>query len=388
MLAFMYRSLRYLLFTLIISLPFSAAQATQATCEKTWLAWENFKRNFIDKDGRVVDGSTEAMKTTSEGQSYALLFSLVANDRTTFDLLLNWTEKNLAAGDLTSNLPAWAWGKKEDDRWGVLDNNSASDADLWMAYTLGEAGRLWTDRRYVALSSLMANRILSAETLEVRGLGVVLLPGSNGFTPSATSVRLNPSYAPLQLMRWFTAHSKDPRWPSLLASSRQLIIGSSPKGYAPDWVIYDYGQGFRHDSNEKSPGEKRDVGSYDAIRVYLWAGMLNRDDEERQSLLEALKPMAKFVESHGYPPQSIHTLTGASDYQGSSGFSAAMVPFLQAVGLNKAADAQLQRIETQPVAEDSYYDQVLSLFALGWHDSLYRFDHKGNITPSWISQCP
>lgn len=335
----------------------------------------------------MIDGSTEIMKTTSEGQSYALFFALVANDRITFDLLLNWTEKNLANGDLASNLPAWVWGKKEDDSWGVLDNNSASDADLWMAYSLGEAGRLWTERRYVALSSLMANRILSAETLEARGLGIVLLPGSNGLTPSATRVRLNPSYAPLQLMHWFAAHSKDQRWPSLLTSSKQLIVGSSPKGFAPDWVIYDYNKGFLPDANEKSPGEKSDIGSYDAIRVYLWAGMLNRDDEERQSLLAALKPMAKFVESRGYPPQSIHVLTGASEYQGSSGFSAAMVPFLQAAGLNKAVDSQLQRIETQPVAEDSYYDQVLSLFALGWHDSLYRFDHKGNITPSWISTC-
>lgn len=380
---FMQRTVRYIALTLIISLtPFGISHAE--SCEKKWPAWESFKKNFISADGRVIDSSTEGMHTTSEGQAYAMFFSLVANDPATFEKLLNWTSLNQSQDDLTSHLPSWVQGKKEDDTVGVLDENSASDADLWMAYTLGEAGRLWTNRRYVALSSLLANRILAAETLEVHGLGLVLLPGSVGFTPTPTQVRLNPSYVPLQLMHWFTTHSKDPRWVSLLNTSRQLIVKSSPKGYAPDWTIYDYDKGFMPDPD----GEKSGIGSYDAIRVYLWAGMLNRDHEDRALLLDALKPMARFVESQGYPPESIHTLTGAADNEGPAGFSAAMIPFLRAAGLNRAAEQQLARIGAQPIEEDRYYDQVLSLYALGWHDNLYRFDSKGNLTPRWISTCP
>jgi endoglucanase len=60
----------------------------------------------------------------------------------TFDRLLHWTQANLAGGDLQTHLPAWLWGKQgrpvEDSR-----PNSASDADVWMAYALIEAGRLW-----------------------------------------------------------------------------------------------------------------------------------------------------------------------------------------------------------------------------------------------------
>ena len=382
---FIHRMLCRLSLILILSLSaFSAAHAATSNCEKPWPAWDAFKKNLINEDGRVVDSISDAMITTSEGQAYALFFSLVANDRAMFDKLLNWSEKNLAAYDLMTRLPSWQWGGEEEQARGVMDENSASDADLWMAYTLGEAGRLWTDRRLVALSSLLANRILATETMEVPGLGQVLLPGASGFTPSATRVRLNPSYVPLQLMRWFVTHSKDPRWASLLNTSRRLIVDSAPEGYAPEWAVYDYNRGFMLDEDD----DRRGFGSYNAIRVYLWAGMLNADDADRRVLLDALKPMARFVSSHGWPPESINILTGVANNPGPSGFSAAMVPFLQAAGMKKAVNEQLQRIAAHPISEDSYYSQVLSLYALGWHDNLYRFDLNGNLTPRWMSTCP
>lgn len=377
----MHRIFRYIAFALIFNMS-SIAQA--ASCEKSWAAWDTFKQNLIDKDSRVIDGSSDAMKTTSEGQTYALFFSLVANDQATFDKLLNWSENNLAKGDLTASLPSWELGKKEDASLSVLDENSASDADLWMAYTLGEAGRLWGERRYIALSSLLASRILANETLNVPGLGLVLLPGATGFTPTPTTVRLNPSYLPMQLLRWFTAHSNDPRWTSLLKSSLQVIVKSAPNGYAPDWTIYDYSSEFMPDSDPKTS----DIGSYDAIRVYLWAGMLNQDDENRRVLLDALKPMAQFVGQKGAPPESINTVTGAATTYGPIGFSAAMIPFLQASDMKNATEEQLSRIEAHPAAQNSYYDQVLSMFALGWHDNLYRFDSNGNLVPRWMSTCP
>lgn len=376
--------LRYLILSLTFGLlPYSTLHAAPAGCGQPWSAWEAFKTSFISEDGRVVDSNTDALMTTSEGQAYALFFALVANDRQTFSRLLNWTENNLAEGDLASRLPAWAWGKRGGSDWGVLDENSASDADLWMAYALGEAGRLWGDRRYIALSSIVANRILDTETRDVGGLGIVLLPGANGFIEGDNAVRLNPSYVPLQLMRWFAAHSKDSRWAALLDSSRQLVAGSAPKGYAPDWVIYESGRGFVFDADDNKLG----VGSYDAIRVYLWAGMLNRDAADYQPLLKALRPMAEFVERHGHPPESIQVLTGRAGDPGSSGFSAAMVPLLQAAGLNDALGKQLQRIEAEPVAGDAYYDQVLSLYALGWYSGHYRFASDGKLIPRWMSTC-
>jgi len=376
------RILRFFVCTVLLSLPLQGHTASES-CEPSWPAWDSFKKNLVSQDGRVIDYSSETNKTTSEGQAYALFFALVANDRVMFEKLLNWTERNLTPNDLSSRLPAWAWGKNDQGNWGILDNNSASDADLWLAYTLGEAGRLWDERRYIALSSLLANRILQDETLKAPKLGLVLLPGIDGFIHDEQRVHLNPSYLPMQLMRWFTTHSKDPRWNALHDTSQKTIIQSSPRGYAPEWTIYDYERGFLPDDN----AEKSSEGSYNAIRVYMWAGMMHWSDPTRQALMDRLMPMGRLVRNLSTPPESVNVLTGTASGTGSSGFSAAMIPFLQAAGLHKIAQQQIERIESHPISGDNYYDQVLSLFALGWHNKLYRFDPTGNITPGWKTKC-
>lgn len=357
-----------------------AAPATVAACGNGWAAWEGFKKEFISEGGRVVDGSIASKPTTSEGQAYALFFALVANDRNAFELILKWTEDNLANGDLTVRLPAWIWGKKADDSWGVIDGNPASDADLWIAYALGEAGRLWGVRRYVALSSLLANRILREESADLPGLGPSLLPAPAGFTPGPASWRLNPSYMPLQLMQWFARHCKDPRWEKLLASSRQIIKAASVKGYAPDWIIYDKEQGFQIDRQGSEKGE----GSYNAIRVYLWAGMLAENAGDRRALLDTLKPMAQFVQDKGYPPESINVESGVANNAGSSGFSAALLPLLSSGGFSQAYEEQQLRIESKPLKADAYYEQVLGLYAFGWQQQFYRFEASGNLVPRWV----
>jgi len=111
-----------------------------AQTRSAWPFWSSYQQHFISPDGRVTDFSRGSM-TTSEGQSYALFFSLVADDAKEFERIRQWTEDNLASGSLAENLPAWSWGKDARGGWGVLDRNSAADADLWIAYSLLEAGR-------------------------------------------------------------------------------------------------------------------------------------------------------------------------------------------------------------------------------------------------------
>src|SRR5262245_48780456 len=112
--------------------------------------WRSYTAAFMDDQIRVIDRDASD-RTTSEAQAYAMFFALVANDRARFDSLLHWTELNLASGDLAAHLPAWLWGRRPDKEWGVIDANSASDADVWMAYTLLEAGRAWGQSRYTEL---------------------------------------------------------------------------------------------------------------------------------------------------------------------------------------------------------------------------------------------
>ena len=178
--------LKRLTIGMLLLCAFSAA----AACE--WPAWQQYKQFYISEQGRVIDPSSPNRITTSEGQSYGLFFALVANDRPAFDQLLTWTENNLAAGDLSAHLPAWLWGENEQKQWTVLDSNSASDADLWIAYNLLEAGRLWKSRRYQTLGTLLLQRIAREEVADIPGLGLMLLPGKVGFV-AEDRWRLNPS---------------------------------------------------------------------------------------------------------------------------------------------------------------------------------------------------
>jgi len=147
-----------------------AAAAQGAGCAP-WADWQDFQAAFLGAGDRVIDPASARAVTVSEGQAYALFFALVAGERVRFERLLRWTEDNLARGDLSLHLPAWQWGRRDDGSWGVLDANSASDADLWLVYALGEAGRLWRERRYLALSSVLAERVLREETVQLPGLG-------------------------------------------------------------------------------------------------------------------------------------------------------------------------------------------------------------------------
>ncbi len=129
-----------LLFPLVPGvLALAAVTAQNAEGLAKWPLWESYADHFIDGDGRVIDFDSED-RTTSEGQSYVMFFALVANDRERFARVLGWTERNLTSLGLKKQLPAWMWGKGPDGAWGMRDGNSASDSDLWIAYTLIQGG--------------------------------------------------------------------------------------------------------------------------------------------------------------------------------------------------------------------------------------------------------
>lgn len=376
---------------LAVAVMFASGSALASSC--AWPDWDHFKQNTLSADGRVIDASTPQQVTVSEGQAYALFFALVANDRPTFDRVLNWTQNNLAQGDLTQHLPAWQWGRhdaKDDHKgaapsWGVLDSNPASDADLWIAYTLLEAGRLWHERSYTALGTVLARSIAARETAVLPGLGRTVLPGPVGFHPQDDVWRLNPSYVPLQVMRQL-AHAlpQQTEWKAVLDSSTKLVTGTAPHGFSPDWAIYRRDQGFAPDEQSKAES------AYNAIRVYLWAGMLAADAPARASVLESFVPLADFVAAHGFPPERVDTQTGtAGSNEGNAGFSAAVAPYLAALGRRDLAQAQVQRSRTLAAqSAPGYYSQVLMLFGLGYLDGLYRFDADGAVVPAWTSTCP
>lgn len=380
----------------------AAAAATAAPAPACkWADWDAFRQHLMSADGRVIDRSSDQQATVSEGQAYGLFFALVANDRTSFDKLLAWTENNLAQGDLVSHLPAWIWGKLTPAQaasaghsghagsgWGVIDSNPASDADLWIAYALLEAGRLWQERRFTALGTLLARRILREETAVLPGLGRTVLPGPQGFRLSDKRWRLNPSYVPLQVMRRLAAAlPEEPAWQQMVGTSARLMLDTAPRGFSPDWVEYETGRGFLPDAATRAES------AYNAIRVYLWTGMLPADEPQRAALLRTFTPLADYVAARGYPPERIDTQTGQpGPNAGNGGFSAAVAPYLAALGRADQAAAQARRTrelaQREPGGQAGYYTQVLTLFGLGYLDGQFRFARDGALLPAWKTGCP
>ncbi|MDX1722396.1 MAG: cellulose synthase complex periplasmic endoglucanase BcsZ [Pseudomonas sp.] len=347
--------------------------SAHAGCQ--WPLWEQFKQRFVDAGGRVIDSSDPRAITTSEGQAYALFFALAAGDRQTFERLLRWLEDNLAQGDLQRHLPAWLWGRNPEGQWQVLDSNSAADADLWLAYSLQEAGRLWQHADYSRLSARQLALIQHHEVAQLPQLGPVLLPGTKGFT-AQDRWTLNPSYSPLPLLHSFAHRYPNSIWAAMLEPTQRMLEQTSARGFVPDWVEWQNGQ---WQASAKSGWQ----GSYDAIRVYLWAGM----QEPPANLVQHFQPMLRYLRQHGHPPLRVDSLTGTAEGHGPQGFSAALLPLLSRAAEPQLLQEQLARLAAESLQVDAYYDHVLSLFGQGWSEGRYRFSPRGALQPQSIEEC-
>lgn len=356
----------------------AVANSGSSSSSGGWEDWQAFNTAFVSDDGRVIDWS-EGGRTVSEAQAYGLFFALVANDRASFQRLLQWTEDNLSQGDLTRHLPAWLWGLAEDGTHKVLDANPASDADLWIAYALIEAARLWREPAYDSKGRALLKLVREKEVAELDN-ATLLLPGPDGFR-FPDRIRLNPSYLmPAQLVRFDHLEPTGP-WGAILTQYPRMLAQLSPTGRIPDWSQYREG---RHELDTDTSG----VGSYDAVRVYLWAGMGPSSEKLARRGLTQLKAFASLAQEAGRVPEKWSARSSWIEGNGPIGFSAAMLPYYAALGekelLNAArkqlADARHQNLYGKPAR---YYDQVLVLFGKGYDDGWFRFDPAGRLVPRW-----
>jgi endoglucanase len=359
-------------------LPWTAARAQEA-----WPLWQSYLAHFADPQGRLIDrGAGE--RTTSEAQAYGMFFALVANDREHFDQILAWTENNLAQGGLAKSLPAWLWGENAQGGWAVLDQNSASDADLWMSYALLQAGRLWHERRYSELGAALARLIEQHEIVALPGIGPMLLPAPHGFR-YPDEVILNPSYVPLQLAQALAVELPNGAWSKVAEATPAFLDKSASSGFAMDWVSYDN----KKFTAARGPGQVPS-GSYDAIRVYLWAGMIADGVPAREAILRALPAMVEYLRKHDVPPERVSPQGRVLQASGSIGFSAAVLPYLTALSESRAVEKQKARLAASLNVttglygvNPTYYDQNLALFATGWSEGRFRFARNGQLQVAW-----
>lgn len=220
--------------------------------------YELYKRDYMSKDGRIMDPKINN-STTSEGQAYMLMRSVASDDKQTFDLVYKWTEEHLKRQD---NLFSWLWGMNTHGKNGIIDDNSASDADVDIAFALIIAYQNWHDDKYLIEAKKIISSIWNYEIKNIDGYNI-LMPGVIQAC-CKDKIEINPSYFSPYAFKLFQMYDKTNDWNSLVESSYYFLEKSMDKtatGLPPNWFLVQGNQIILEDS-------ARSDFSYDAVRVF------------------------------------------------------------------------------------------------------------------------
>lgn len=257
-------------------------------------SYDLYRQNFMSDDGRIIDYDRDCI-TTSEGQSYMMLRALVVDDKQTFDLCYKWTKDNLQRED---NLFSWLWGKNSDGAYKTLDCNSASDADIDIAYALFRAYEKWGDYAYLKDARLIINSIWLYEVKPV-GKNLVLVSGVK--QANEEPMQVNPSYFAPYEFRLFQKYDELHDWNLLVDSSYiywNANMAKTKTGLPSNWFLIKDGQMVLED-NERSDF------SYDAIRVFARAYMDYAGAREKRAL--SILKKSKFFVSKWHEDKVFYT---------------------------------------------------------------------------------
>jgi endoglucanase len=237
----------------------------------------------------------------------------------------------------------------------------------------------------------MMAQIAKSEVADLPGFGLMLMPGPIGDQHGQVWT-LNPSYLPLFIFDRLATIDPSGPWREVAINIPRLLQQSARHGFAMDWVDYVPGDGFYPTPPIHADGTTPDpaLGSYDAIRVYLWAGMLDGSGKTRFEMLSAV-PASVYLANHDAPPEKVSDLGIPLAQDGPVGFSAAVLPYLRAFGnLSRESAQQTIRLSSMRDATTglygkdlAYYDQNLALFATGFLDGRFRFGPGGELKVEW-----
>lgn len=258
--------------------PTASSRATPSPTAVLAQSWAAYRQRFIQADGRVIDWE-QGGRTVSEGQAYAMLRAVFADDPTTFAQTLQWAEDNLRRVDPESgnqpvdSLWAWKWGQTDLGSWEILDINFASDADLDAITALILASRRWDRPEYLALARTKLKDLWEFSTVTALPTGQpqrYFLPGPvAAFQPQPPVAYLNPSYLAPYAFRLFAQVDLERDWLSLVESSYEVLEQStqlSAVNLPSDWVALNLTTG-----QFQSPPIRtrlRSTYSFDAYRVW------------------------------------------------------------------------------------------------------------------------
>ena len=186
-------------------------------------AGESFLSGYVEPDGRVTRRD-EGGDTVSEGQAYAMLVAAALNDQQHFTRVWVWTKRNLARED---GLLAWRWKDGQ-----VVDNASASDADLDAARALVIAAAAFGDDQLKAEGIRLGTAVLDKETVMTR-VGRVLVAGSWANHPPYA---YNPGYTSPAANALLADATHDERWAELDSGTRAVTTALRQRRPAAHWA--------------------------------------------------------------------------------------------------------------------------------------------------------
>lgn len=315
--------------------------------------WAQFRDQFMTPEGRVVDTGNAGI-SHSEGQGWAMLCAVRADDPFSFRRLHGWTMRVLKRPQ--DELFAWRYAPALATP--VSDPNNATDGDLFIAWALLEAGARWGDAGHAAQGAALARDILR-RLVRLVGGHLVLMPGLRGFE-HRDHVVLNPSYYAFPAVRALAAAVPDPAWLRLAADGLGLLRRArfGRWGLPPDWLM------LRREDGRVSPAPGWPARfSYDAVRVplyFAWVGLT-----EEPSPAAAARFWSDRAHRH-LPAWTDFSNDAVSPYAASPGI-AAVAQLLRAL---RSAEATPTCALQENAAPSDYYSASLALLvALAARDS-------------------
>jgi cellulose synthase (UDP-forming) len=269
--------------------------------------WSLYKFNYLE-DGKVLSRD-EGNVTTSEGQSYAMLRSVWANDPQTFESVWSWTRRNLQVRD--DRLFAWKYNGH------VLDYNTATDADVDIALALILASRKFGEKSYYHEALKVIRDIWKTEVVQSAGDNYLT---AGNWAPHERYPTIHTAYLAPYAYSVFAEVDKSHPWNDLVKSSYAILhwIYDTEQLQLPPEIVY---------LNKKTgklllgrPGfSDKPRFSYDAFPLYWRLAVDERwwgrsEQGLRKKMLKFFsaewKKQGKFLDT--YTPEG----TRNSDYEG------------------------------------------------------------------------
>lgn len=340
---------------------FSVSDCAVASHERTW----NLYNKFISArfaNNTIVAPLENGNFETAEALAYAMFFALTQKDKEHFDTLLSTVEKTLCRGDISANLP---YGMKEvsstdKDKY----QSTVTRANLFLVYDLLTAYEFFSDESYKQKALGLASLIRKECTYSHSILGTLLLPSVNTVA-KRHAVTISPNiFAPFVMQK---IGQYDIEFLALYDNTVTAVVRGSGDGYVADSLT------FNQDGDEIIG--MNTVGSFDALRFYLWLGLTCESDPNRRLLIPLYENMLKDIEKDLNVPKVANLYTHEVSGVGTLSYMASTMLLSE----KKDRDYFRTVLKNHVFKDDEFYAEVMSLFALGFDDHFFRFDHDGSL---------